>query len=420
MFRWLSILCVAVGALGLSACSSSDDPFGTGGTGGGVGGTRRSCDEAPVPSCGDACDSDSECALGAYCDGTCTFQCTESLDCAPDCNIECNPGFRCNSRGRCVQIFGTGGTGGTGNSGGNDCQSVEVTPSPSIPNVMFLLDRSGSMDNGFGGGQSRWQAARSAIIAVSTELSSRVRFGLTTYHSVDGGSVPDQCPITETQIAIDFDTFDDFASALATTFPGANGDDTPTGEAIMVLVGYLDAAELPSDGPTIIVLATDGEPDTCQFPDSNQNFARNRSVTEATNAFLAGYQTFILSVGDQVGADHLQDMANVGVGLDQDDGDATFWVANNPQSLEDAFDEIIGGSISCDIEIDRPFDDTDLACQQGDVRLNGEALDCPDDWRVKPGVDNVIELVGSACQQFKAEASTFTAEFPCGAVVVVQ
>jgi hypothetical protein len=37
---------------------------------------------------------------------------------------------------------------------------------------------------------------------------------------------------------------------------------------------------------------------------------------------------------------------------------------------------------------------------------------------VKPGADDVIELVGSACDTFKSGASPFTAVFPCGAIVV--
>ena len=54
------------------------------------------------------------------------------------------------SRGRCVPDVATGGTGGTGNTGGNACQSVTITPTRSIPNVMFLVDQSGSMDASFG------------------------------------------------------------------------------------------------------------------------------------------------------------------------------------------------------------------------------------------------------------------------------
>jgi hypothetical protein len=51
-------------------------------------------------------------------------------------------------------------------------------------------------------------------------------------------------------------------------------------------------------------------------------------------------------------------------------------------------------------------------------------LSCPGEWRVKPGVDNVIELVDDemvdddACDTFKSGDVTFSAEFPCGAIIV--
>jgi len=72
------------------------------------------------------------------------------------------------------------------------------------------------------------------------------------------------------------------------------------------------------------------------------------------------------------------------------------------------------------VQMDKQFDDKDKACNDpaSDVRLNGTPLSCPDEWRVKPGADDVIELLGSACDTFKSGSSTFSAVFPCGAIVV--
>ena len=113
-------------------------------------------------------------------------------------------------------------------------------------------------------------------------------------------------------------------------------------------------------------------------------------------------------------------MANEGVGLNRNgsQGDAPFWVGTDPQDLENQFQEIISGSISCDVQLDERFDDKVIACDEGDVQLNGTPLSCPSDWRVKPGVDDVIELLGAACDTFKSGDVTFSATFPCGAVVV--
>lgn len=401
---------VAVGAFGISACSGggNGNPFnGDGGV------DPLECEDfaTPPPGCDEPCPSgDSDCQDGTFCfNGVCSAQCTAEEG--------CGEGATCNTRGRCVADMGTGGTSGTGGTTG--CQSVQVTPTRSIPNVMFLVDQSGSMTAGFGGGQDRWEAAHSAITGIVDDLDSIVRFGLTSYTSDDGN---DPCPLLPTQVDFDLDNSGTIGDPMiySPTYPDADGDETPTGDSIDALVSIIQSDPPPSDGPTIIVLATDGEPDTCEQP--NPQDGQAEAVAAATAAHAVGIETFILSVGDQVGEPHLQDMANVGIGLAEDgsQGNAPFWVGNNPQELEDAFNEIISDSISCDIQIDKPFDDKEKACNDpdSDVRLNDIPLSCPSEWRVKPGADDIIELVGSACDTFKSGDATFTAVFPCGAIVV--
>jgi hypothetical protein len=132
-------------------------------------------------------------------------------------------------------------------------------------------------------------------------------------------------------------------------------------------------------------------------------------------------ELYVLWVGSLTNSstrDHIQDVANAGVGAT----DAPFWIGTDPEDLETEFRTIIASSISCDIQMDERFDDKEKACNdpESDVQLNGEPLPCSDTdgWRVKPGVDDVIELVGGACDTFKSGDVTFSAEFPCGAIVV--
>jgi hypothetical protein len=328
----------------------------------------------------------------------------------------------------------TGGMGGTG--GGNACQSVTITPTRSTPNVMFLVDQSGSMTDPFGGGDNRWEAAHSAITDIVDSLDAVVRFGLTTYTSDNGDERP-PCPRLPTQVDFALDNSGTIGnpSVYSPTYPSGDGADTPTGDSIDALMTIIQNDPPPAEGPTIIVLATDGEPDSCECPDVGDPLCdqvpapippREQAVSAAINAHAAGVDVFILSVGDEVGASHLQDMANVGVGLAENgsEGDAPYWIGNNPAELETAFAEIIGGNISCDIQMDKRFDNVTKACAEGDVRLNGNPLSCPSEWRVKPGADDVIELVDDpmvdddACDTLKSGDVTFTASFPCGAILV--
>ena len=201
MHSWVSIVLMALMGLVVLACGgdSSDPRIGTGGTGG-TGGTTLNCETLvdPPPDCEKSCTSDTQCEA-SFCDsGVCVAHCTSTEGCGDN--------ETCNVRGRCINT-GTGGTGGTGNTGGNACQSVTITPTRSIPNVMFLVDQSGSMETGFGGGEDRWEAANTVINGIVASTDSIVRYGLTTYASDDGfgpnwpdGSPLRECPLFGTEI----------------------------------------------------------------------------------------------------------------------------------------------------------------------------------------------------------------------------
>jgi hypothetical protein len=303
---------------------------------------------------------------------------------------------------------------------------------------MFLVDQSGSMPWGLDsnsdpgpGEPSRWEAAHTAITGVVSELDSIVRFGLTTYQSADGGVTPEQCPIFDTQLNFAMDNFDDINMSYAAQFPG--GEDTPTGDSIHVLVDAIETQPPPNTGPTIIVLATDGAPDSCEYPDPSWDtfqgrYSRAEVVTAAGYAHGKGIDVFVLWVGvlsdDQI-ENHLQDVANAGVDPLPMDADAPFWIGETADGLETAFRDIVGENISCDIQMDKSFENTDKACAEGDVRLTTDlgtdSLSCPGEWIPKPGPPggpDFIQLVGAACDTFKTEPSTFSAVFPCGAIIV--
>jgi hypothetical protein len=341
--------------------------------------------------------------------------------------------------GRCVPNVGTGGTGGSGNTGGgNGCQSVTITPTRSIPNVMFLVDQSASMVEDFDGTEDRWEAAHTAITGiVSDPLDDIVRFGLTTYTSRNGFQAGRTCPLLPTQIDFAFNNSDAFDSQYPYTYPTADGEDTPTGDSIDALVSLIQADPPPNDGPTILVLATDGLPDSCECADNWPNPIDDSSwycegpptptdpqieaVSAAAAAHAAGIDVLPLWVGN-LSSDpsdptrmHMQAVADAGVG-----GTGTVWVGDDPASLSAAFQSIVSDSISCDIQMEEQFVDTVTACNEGDVRLDGMPIPCSetDGWRVKDGENRVIELVGTACDTFKSGDVTFSAEFPCGAIIV--
>lgn len=292
------------------------------------------------------------------------------------------------------------GSGGSGEGGA--CAAIEITFQPIIPTVMLLIDQSGSMDESFGG-DSRWDVLYETLMdpttGVVTELQSSVRFGLALY---TGGNA---CPqIIDVPIALDNrDAID------AVYAPEEPQGDTPTGDSIdAVLPTVLDFAE---EGPKYIVLATDGEPDTCEDGDAD---GRPESLAAAQNAFAAGVGIYVISVGSDIGEDHLQDMANAGVGLPIGGAEeAPFWQALDAQGLAEAFDTIIDGVRSCVLTVDGAIDPA-KACD-GEVRVDGEVIPCddPDGWKLNSPTE--IELQGAACELIQDGEHTVEATFPCDA-----
>lgn len=370
-------------------------------------------------SCGDSCTEDTDCALGTYClDGECEAECTIREGCLS--------GQFCSIRGHCIDPTDGGGSSNPFD-GGNACIDVEAQPKRIIPNVVFLVDRSGSMDRTLSGqsdpppGQSRWEIAHDAIALVLGELQGIVRFGLSTYHW-NGPANDPSCPILNTtQIGLN-NTSEILSNYPATFPPGEGSNDTPTGDSIDALIAGLEANPPPADAPTIIVLATDGEPDTCEVP--NPQRGQDEALTAATNArkktaaLPNGADTFILSVGADVSKTHLQQMANVGIGRAKNESSnpAPYWIGTTPEELENAFRDIISSTIVCEIPLNGSVADPSEACL-GTVTLDSKTLACPSEWKLKDGTDDTIQLLGASCDAWKSSSSTLSATFPCGVFV---
>ena len=365
------------------------------------------CDvNPPDPACSITCNGDDgACPTGFYCSGTdtCTADCTQGGD-------ECGSGFSCDPRGHCTR--NSGGTDGGGNGDGDSCPSVTVTPMAQTPTVHLVIDRSGSMDAGFGG-TSRWNAVRAALTGtngVVTQLQDRVFFGATTYSSDRNNS--NGCPdvvSTPTRMLNNATAINSLLTANLLT-------DTPTGESLKPIIDGLIASPPPAGSTPILLLATDGMPDTCADIDENGNVvAQNLTISEAQRAFAAGIKTYILSVGNQVGAPHLQKVANAGVGQPIDTGTAPYFMANDPTQLAAQLRQIVTGALSCQLDLNGTIQNRAQAEATGVVTLGGAQLMHGTDWGF---VDSdTIELRGTACTTFKNGGATLSATFECGLIV---
>lgn len=286
------------------------------------------------------------------------------------------------------------------------CAAVEVTVDQATPTVMLLIDQSGSMTSNFGG-RDRWDAVDDTLFGnqngVVFQLEDSVRFGLALYtsHNGFGGGT---CPIIT---SVDAELGN--ANALAATYAQHDPDgDTPTGESIEKVADQLAAMNI--DGPVAIVVATDGEPDTCDQP--NPQNGQQASLDGAEYAQALGIDTYVISVGNDVSDAHLQELANAGKGLAPSGStNAPFYKALDADDLVDAFSDIAGDVISCDFTVDGLVD-VEEACA-GDVRLDGESLACGTEWEMADA--STLRLLGDACTTLKdGDTHDVDATFPCG------
>jgi len=386
---------------------------------------RDACSGRDAPAgCGMACSPLAPCPMGTYCGPAdlCVADCSES--------VRCRSGRACDDEGRCSAPMDAGPDVAPPDAPPPDfgpprdtpvadgaCASVRLETTRSTPNVVLIIDQSGSMgmeEFPAGSGVLRWNALRESLIGAPgaaggflDALDSSVRFGLVTYREEPAIS---GCPDLRVVPAL-IDNYGTLQGVYSTLRPGGA---TPTGEAIQATLARLPEIVTVPDEPTIFVLATDGEPNRCDdITDTTGGRAASLAAVEA--AFDMGVRTFVISVGADVSTTHLQELANAGAGATPSDPPAMFWLATDTSTLGTALDAIIGSVASCSIELDGRIDPS-MACM-GTVTLDGAPLACgdPNGWRAVDATH--IELTGAACDTLQSSGGVLEATFPCEVIV---
>jgi hypothetical protein len=316
----------------------------------------------------------------------------------------------------------------------------------------------------YGGEGTRWDVLKKALLDPERGLIKAnerdFRFGLVTY---TGLAKAPSCPALEkVRIALGNFAAIDAAYGPATP-PKDNGSqdkgETPTGESIAAVTAELDA--FAEDGPKHIVLATDGEPDTCPgtctsgncspadrpgWP-RDPNCGHDRSIAAVQAAFGKGIKTYVIGIGNDVGAEHLQALANAGAGfpvvLGQQgnwlesscnlppsswkgkyvktaggaDMTAKFWKPNDAAGLAADLRAILGGVRSCKYTLNGTVNLRQAP--SGRVSIDGKPLtyDDPNGWRMS--TETELELLGAACTALQS-SDKLEVGFPCGVFIEIK
>jgi hypothetical protein len=267
---------------------------------------------------------------------------------------------------------GEGETGDDDLDGGVDpgkepCLEEPFSLDAVTPKVMFVLDKSGSMNSNSwdDDGDSatpdvtRWYSLHGVVESVTSEYEMEMNFGLTLFPSIDAetesGSFESSCKVSEMpEVAVGPGT----ASAILLAIPAATQTDfggaTPAAAGMLTGVAHLE--ELGDETPRAVVLITDGAAN-CASPDDflgDYDESLEDAVRDAWEG--AGIPTYV------VGIDITEDGGNVDVNprvaLDAvaqaggvpNAGEVGFYDANEPAALESALDQITH-SLGCQIEL---------------------------------------------------------------------
>ncbi len=316
------------------------------------------------------CINDEECPPGEVC-GEWSGQCLTPGACIY--TEDCEEGQICNM-GEC-EI-------------GSDCGASAFNLTKLPPNVMIVLDRSGSMDGDVqDSDKNRWEVAKDAIFTLVGSFNDDIRFGLVTYSACE---LFKECTAGEIVVPVI-----DKALNLITGFLADKGffylcnsgdPETSTGNTLQALVGEPSLQD-PARGNAVILITDGAENSECQ---GNTN--GKKAAGDLYNQALP-VKTYAVGFSDKV-IGSLADIAAAG-------GTEVPYNANNPQSLEEALNAIAANVASCDYVLDGdPPDAKDIF-----VFFNDDPVGIPYDpvngWTYDPET-KTIHFHGQACEDLKS------------------
>lgn len=283
-------------------------------------------------------------------------------------------------------------------------ETVPVVPAEG--EILFVIDRSGSMDwPAVGTTRTRWQELLTATSSVLPMVSS-LPMGLLTFPRLTGDSELRNCSVASTpDIAIAMSTGGAISARLVAADPRAG--DTPTPDAFATVQSYLSSTA--TSRQRFIILATDG------LPEPMCGSTVPATVSAITNVRTSlGIETFVIGIvgptpsGDTSGIPALRDALNqfADAGGRPRAGATRYYEATDGAALSTALRSIIAAATDCAFELtSAPPRPADL-----EVRLNGSLI-ASSSWSLS---GTRLELFGTACDQVQAGlVMTLTATNAC-------
>jgi len=324
------------------------------------------------------------------------------------------------------------------------CQVVQATLKPVVPNMMLVLDKSGSMVVNPGGYWdhdnnantpkiTRWNSLYNVVELVVTKFNDKLNFGASLFPSVFATNDynANACKVNaNVEIPVAAKNKDAILAGIPAALDTSLKGGTPTSAGMLAALNHLKT--LPPEVPRAVLLVTDGAanctmgaipPPLFESYDNNVHTIVSDAYTkDKIPTYVVGIDT--KNVISPVSPDGNPDNTNTYVKLNElavqggkpkNDPNEKFYNTTNQIQLETALDAIIADALSCVI----PLDPEPAKPELTKVKILGVELkqitDCSKEngwlYTNPNGPYDAIELCGTACkslkEQGKAEVNFF-------------
>jgi hypothetical protein len=306
----------------------------------------------------------------------------------------------------------TGGTTSAGgefsnNSGGDDggyvppacgMDTFPVTFNQSAPNVLLVLDQSGSMQDPIPGttapisgtSATKWDTAKAAIFDLLMTYQGKVRWGLAVFPSLAVGA--GACDPGRLEVPFGDDRTAAITNLLTPITSDKIGGSTPTESTLknMQMTGGLT----DTTRNNYILLLTDGLP-TC---------GEDGMVTPVVAALYAqtpSVRTFVIGLGADTDSNPMQldDWADAGHTARPSPAPHKYYQANNVMDLQSAFAEIASGVVSCTFQLSMaPPDPSLLVADFDGTAVPGDATN----GMTYDAATQSVTFHGTSCDSLKS------------------
>jgi hypothetical protein len=327
---------------------------------------------------------------------------------------------------------------GGSSSGGVGCTAVKLTRTPVSPNVVLVLDKSGSMVAEQGGlwdhdddpntaTVSRWSSLHEVVETIATDFEDKINLGAHLYPSVDAIAAYNEmaCVVDGTiNVAVAAANKD----AILAGIPDANDltlrGGTPVASAMTVALDHLKT--LDPGVPRAVLLVTDGAANCgagAMAPELFEVYDEDVHTIVDDAFTVDGIPTYVVGVGiaddttdvvqdgnpdDTNAFDRLNDLAEQG-GKPRDDPSERFFNTANQIELAAALDQIALDALTCIL----PLDPAPVDPESTVVVLDGSPVphvsDCQTEtgwvYTNPEGPFDAIRMCGSACSGLKLTGS---------------